>query len=45
MLSNNLSGLKDRKLKDLSDFDRMRVNLARLNLRKIDFLVCDEFFV
>ncbi len=44
MLSNNLSGLKDRKLKDLSDFDRMRVNLARLNLRKIDFLVCDDIF-
>lgn len=44
MLSNNLINLKDRKLKDLSDFDRMRVTIARLNLRKIDFLVCDDIF-
>lgn len=44
MLSNNLVSLKDRKLKDLSDFDRMRVTIARLNLRKIDFLVCDDIF-
>lgn len=44
MLSNNLMDLKDRKLKDLSAFDRMRVNIARLNLRKIDFLICDDIF-
>ena len=44
ILSNNLTGLKDAKLKDLSDYDRMRVAIARLNLRKIDFLVCDDIF-
>ena len=44
MLSYGLEGLKDRKLKDLSDFDRMRVAIARLNLRKIEFLICDDIF-
>ena len=44
ILSNNLTGLKDRKLKDLSDFDRIRVAILRLYLRKIDFLVCDDIF-
>ena len=44
VLSYGLEGLKTRKLKDLSDFDRMRVAIARLSLRKIDFLVCDDIF-
>ncbi|MBQ2864523.1 MAG: ABC transporter ATP-binding protein [Clostridia bacterium] len=44
ILSYGLEGLKDRKLKDLSDFDRMRVAIARLNLRKLDFLICDDIF-
>lgn len=44
VLSYGLEGLKDRKLKDLSDFDRMRVAIARLNLRKIEFLLCDDIF-
>lgn len=44
ILSYGLEGLKDRKLRDLSDFDRMRVALARLSLRKIEFLICDDIF-
>lgn len=45
ILSFGLEGLKDRRLKDLSDFDRMRVAIARLSLRKLDFLACDDIFI
>ena len=44
VLSYGLEGLKNRRLKDLSDFDRMRVAIARLSLRKIEFLICDDIF-
>lgn len=44
ILSYNLEGLKDRKIKDLSDFDKMRVAIARLSLRKLEFLICDDIF-
>lgn len=45
ILSYGLEGLKNRKLKDLSDYDRIRVAIARLALRKLDFLICDDIFV
>ncbi len=44
ILSYGLEGLKDRKLKDLSDYDRIRVAIARLSLRKLEFLICDDVF-
>lgn len=44
ILSYGLEGLKDRKLKDLSPFDRIKVAIARLSLRKIDFLIVDDIF-
>ncbi len=44
ILSYGLEGLKDRKLKDLSPFDRIKVAIARLSLRKIDFLIIDDIF-
>ncbi len=44
ILTYGLEGLKDRKLKDLSPFDRIKVAIARLSLRKIDFLICDDIF-
>lgn len=44
ILSYGLEGLKDRKLKDLSDYDRIRVAIARLSLRKLEFLICDDIF-
>lgn len=44
LLSYGLEGLKERKIRDLSDFDKMRVAIARLSLRKIEFLICDDIF-
>lgn len=44
ILSYGLENLRNRKVKDLSDFDRMRVAIARLNLRKLEFLICDDIF-
>lgn len=44
ILSYGLEGLKDRKLKDLSPFDRIKVAIARLSLRKIEFLIVDDIF-
>lgn len=44
ILSYGLEGLKDRRLKDLSPFDRIKVAIARLSLRKIDFLIVDDIF-
>ncbi|MBR2468506.1 MAG: ATP-binding cassette domain-containing protein [Clostridia bacterium] len=44
ILSYGLEGIKDRKLKDLSDYDRIRVAIARLSLRKLEFLIVDDIF-
>jgi ABC-type enterochelin transport system ATPase subunit len=36
--------LKDEKMKDIGRFDRIKVALARLSLRKLDYIIVDDIF-
>ncbi len=36
--------LKDEKLKNIGRFDRLKVALARLSLRKLDYIIVDDIF-
>lgn len=40
----NLEGIADRKVKDLNAYEKIKVSLARLSLRKIDILLIDDIF-
>lgn len=39
-----LNGIKDTKMKDIGRFDRVKVALARLSLRKLDYIFVDDIF-
>jgi len=40
----NLEPLKNEKIKNLGRFDRLKVALARLSLRKLDYIIIDDVF-
>ena len=40
----NLEGIADKKIKELSNYEKIKVSLARLGLRKLDILLIDDIF-
>lgn len=44
LLAYNLDDIKDFKVKDLNEFDKLRVAIARLSLRPIELFVVDDIF-
>lgn len=44
LIKYNMEGIADKKVKDLSYFDKLRLSIARLSLRKLDLVVIDDVF-
>lgn len=45
LIKYNMEGIADKKVRELSYFDKLRLSIARLSLRKLDLVVIDDVFV
>lgn len=44
LIKYNMEGIADKKVKELSNYDRLKLSIARLGLRKLDLLIVDDIF-
>lgn len=44
LIKYNLEGIADKKVKELSPFDKFKLSIARLSLRKLDIVIVDDVF-
>ena len=39
-----MEGIADKRVKELRDYDKLKLSIARLSLRKLDLLIVDDVF-
>ena len=44
LIKYNMEGIADKRVKELSDYDKLKLSIARLSLRKLDLLIVDDVF-
>lgn len=44
LIKYNMEGIADKKVKELGSFEKFKLSIARLSLRKLDMLIVDDVF-